>query len=173
MATGGSSQSTSVNSVFTDDLQATVLDASGNPVPGVAVTFTLPKTGSSGSFAHHKDTAVTNADGVATAPQLLANGITGPFTVVASTPGDPVAGDFNLVIVANSATAKGNRNVTTVPSRWAQSSWFARSPSADLDWGGSSTMGGPEVFGAGAVDPSAGPTAKVAVGSLSDRPGPR
>ena len=47
-------------------LQATVDDQYGNPISGVSVTFTAPKTGSSGKFAGSgTTTATTNAQGVA------------------------------------------------------------------------------------------------------------
>jgi hypothetical protein len=86
-ATGGVSQSVTINTAFPVLLQATVSDSGGNPVSGAIVTFAAPAAGASGTFAAGggtTTTAVTNAQGVATAPALTANGITGSFTVTAS-----------------------------------------------------------------------------------------
>src|SRR5262249_45208189 len=44
-------QSTTVGSRYSEPLQATILDADGNPVDGVAVVFTLGVSGASGGGA--------------------------------------------------------------------------------------------------------------------------
>ena len=88
VATGGTSQSTTINTVFPSSLQATVKDAGNNPINGAAVTFMAPSSGASGTFSG--STAVTvNSDihGVATAPTFAANAFVGTYTVTASTPG--------------------------------------------------------------------------------------
>ena len=85
-ATAGSGQSATINSSFATALQATVTDATGNPVSGVNVTFTAPASGASGQFANNTTTttATTNASGVATASSFTANGTAGTYTVAAS-----------------------------------------------------------------------------------------
>ena len=85
-ATAGSGQSATINSSFATALQATVTDATGNPVSGVNVTFTAPASGASGQFANNTTTttATTNASGVATASSFTANGTAGAYTVAAS-----------------------------------------------------------------------------------------
>jgi hypothetical protein len=94
-ATQGSGQRTVINTAFLTGLQATVQDASGNPVPGITVTFAAPGSGASGSFAG--PTAVqTNASGVATAPALTANRTTGSYSVTASTAGVSTPASFTL-----------------------------------------------------------------------------
>ncbi len=76
--TAGSPQITTVNTAFGTALQATVDDQYGNPISGVSVTFTAPKTGSSGNFAGSgTTTATTNSAGVATAPIFTANTVVG------------------------------------------------------------------------------------------------
>ena len=94
-ATQGSGQRTVIDTVFLTGLQATVQDASGNPVPGITVTFAAPGSGASSSFAG--PTAVqTNALGVATAPAIIANGIAGTYSVTASAAGVSTAAGFTL-----------------------------------------------------------------------------
>jgi hypothetical protein len=82
---GGTPQTTSVNTAFTDPLQATVNDSFGNPVGGITVTFTAPTSGASGTFAGGVNTATTNAAGVATSTVFTANGTTGSYTVTGQT----------------------------------------------------------------------------------------
>jgi adhesin/invasin len=80
---GGSGQSAPVNTAFGGPLRALVQDSFGNPVPGVAVTFTEPSTGPSGTFTG-TSTVTTDNEGVATSPILTANAVAGPFTVTAA-----------------------------------------------------------------------------------------
>src|SRR5207249_4510461 len=48
-ATAGTPQSTTINTAFTTQLQATVKDSGNNPVSGATVTFTAPGSGASGT----------------------------------------------------------------------------------------------------------------------------
>jgi hypothetical protein len=91
VATAGTPQSTTVGTAFTTALQATVTDAYGNPVRGVSVTFTPPATGASGSFAGGVNTAVTGADGFATAQTFTANRTAGSYTMTDSVAELPAA----------------------------------------------------------------------------------
>ena len=96
-ATAGTPQSTTINTAFATALQATVRDASSNPVSGVTVTFTAPGSGASANFSGSLTaTATTNSSGAATAPTLTANGTTGNYTVAASVSGIPTPANFNL-----------------------------------------------------------------------------
>ncbi len=83
-ATGGTPQTTTINTAFSKRLAATVKDAFGNPVAGVNVTFNAPGSGASGTFAGGVNTDKTNANGVATAPVFTANGTVGSYTVTAT-----------------------------------------------------------------------------------------
>src|SRR5215469_3080629 len=76
-ATAGTPQSATVNTAFGTQLQATVKDSSNNPVSGVTVTFTVPGSGASGTFAGGVTTASTNAQGIATAAVFTANTVAG------------------------------------------------------------------------------------------------
>ena len=79
-------------------------DASGNPVPGAAVTFALPATGAGGAFAASA-TVATNAAGIAVAPAFTANAVAGSYTVTASAAGVGALAVFGLTnVVAPAAT---------------------------------------------------------------------
>lgn len=73
-----------VNRGYPQRLRALVLDANGQPVPGVPVTFSVGTgaTGASASFVGTgatQATTTTDAHGVATSPALLANKTAGRF----------------------------------------------------------------------------------------------
>jgi adhesin/invasin len=103
------SQSATVGSRYTQPLQATVLDANGNPIDGATVTFTLG-TSSGGSGAGTgastagasfdggatQATELTNASGTATSPFLAANTTAGTFTATAATAGVVEPAGFTL-----------------------------------------------------------------------------
>ena len=101
-ATAGTPQSANVNTAFGANLQVTVRDAANNPVAGVAVTFTAPASGASGTFVGglRTVTVLTNAAGVATAPVFTANGTAGSYTVTASVAGVSGAASFALTNLA-------------------------------------------------------------------------
>src|SRR5206468_1050713 len=97
VVTSGSGQSASVNTAFATPLQATVRDAANNLVSGVVVTFTVPGSGASGTFAGGVNTATTNGSGVATAATFTANSTAGgPYTVTASVAGVATPASFSL-----------------------------------------------------------------------------
>ena len=110
-ATAGTPQSATINTAFATNLQATVKDASNNPVNGVTVTFTAPGSGASGTFAGGANTATTNTSGVATSATFTANGIVGgPYTVIASATG---ATSANFSLTNNPANPVGQTLFTT------------------------------------------------------------
>ncbi len=90
-AVAGSKQITTVDTPFTEPLQAIVTDAFGNAVANVSVTFAAPTNGAGGVFQISGSpttvTAITNTDGVATAPILIANNVVASFFVTASAKG--------------------------------------------------------------------------------------
>ncbi len=86
----GNNQSTIVGTAFGTLHEAQVTDASGNPVPGDAVTFTVidASNGAGASFGGSMVvTATTNAEGLAIAPALTADTVAGPFSVVGTVSG--------------------------------------------------------------------------------------
>ena len=96
-ATAGTPQTSVINTNYAVQLQATVRDASSNPVAGALVTFTAPGAGASGTFGGSAaTTATTNASGIATAAVIRANAATGSFTVIATVAGVGTAAAFDL-----------------------------------------------------------------------------
>jgi len=96
----GQPQSAVVGQLYVQPLQARVTDKYGNPIAGLAVTFTAPAQGPSGTFAGKRSAvAITDADGVASAP---------PFTA------DTKAGGFALLLTAHGAPA-GKIMFTNLP----------------------------------------------------------
>jgi hypothetical protein len=97
-ATAGDGQTTTVGTGFSTPLAVKAVDASSQPVAGASVIFSAPANGASAAFAGGLRTAsvTTGANGIATAPQLVANATAGAYQVSASTNGvsSPVA--FNL-----------------------------------------------------------------------------
>jgi len=102
-------QSAKVNTNYEPPLSVRVLDASGSPVSGATVTFTLGVAaagagGSAGvssaaaSFADGsaQGTATTDSDGIATSPQFTANGTIGSLTATATVAGLPEPASFRL-----------------------------------------------------------------------------
>ena len=102
IASGGTPQSAPTNKAFAAALQAVVRDSSGNAVPGVAVTFTAPTSGASGTFPGGVTvaTVTTDAAGLAVAPPFTANGIGGSYHVVGSISPPVVPGQGGVRSVA-------------------------------------------------------------------------
>jgi protocatechuate 3,4-dioxygenase beta subunit len=93
-------QSATVKTRYPQPLKARVLDASGQPIEGVTVTFALT-TAAGGAGAGFADgaaqaTELTDATGQATSPPLLANKTAGSFTASASTPGNNTPARYTL-----------------------------------------------------------------------------
>jgi CSLREA domain-containing protein len=96
----GTPQSATVGTNYAP-LKARVLDSNNDPVGGVPVTFNAPNTGASGTFpgSVFSSTAITDGNGVATAPVLTANNTTGSFQVNAGYAASPLA-TFDLTNLA-------------------------------------------------------------------------
>ena len=90
----GNGQNALVGQAYNNPLVVTVFDQNGNPLPGQAVTFTLPQSGAGGELSNV--TGTTNANGQVS-ETLTANHITGSFSIgVAVTGGSNPTGTFNL-----------------------------------------------------------------------------
>ncbi len=100
----GSGQTATVNSAYHAPLQAVVTDADGNPVSGITVVFTLPTSGPGGSFTGSA-TVLTNANGVASAPGVMANTQAGTFIVRALVAGVASGARFSLSSIAAAPAA--------------------------------------------------------------------
>ena len=117
-ASSGTPQSATVNTAFSSALVALVKDSGGNPLSGITVTFSLPTTGASGTFAGNINTAVTNAQGLATSPVFTANSIAGSYSVLATVSGVSTAATFNLAnnpgVPATVTATSGTPQSTTI-----------------------------------------------------------
>jgi FG-GAP repeat len=82
VATGGTPQSTPINTPFAQPLQVLVTDTFGNPVVGAVVTYSAPGSGASASIGNG-GSATTNLSGVASVT-ATANGTTGTYQVTAT-----------------------------------------------------------------------------------------
>jgi hypothetical protein len=98
LVSGGSGQTATVNTAFASPLKATVTDAYGNDISGIAVIFSAPSSGASGTFTGGVTTVTvnTNAQGIASAPTFTANSMTGAYTVTASVMGLTSKASFKL-----------------------------------------------------------------------------
>ena len=110
-ASGGTPQSTPPYSTFGTPLQAVVLDSIGTPVNNAIVTFSAPASGASGTFVGSgtfTTTAVTNGNGIVTAPAFTANELTGNYTVTATVNGVITPANFLLNNFGWYVAATGN-----------------------------------------------------------------
>jgi hypothetical protein len=94
-------QSANLNQPFAKQLQALVKNSHGVPIKGVIVTFTAPDSGPGGTFGYpglnNIATAMTDNNGIATAPVFTANNIAGgPYIVAATVPGANNPANFSL-----------------------------------------------------------------------------
>jgi hypothetical protein len=99
-AGAASGQIATVASPFRIPLAVTVQDADANPVAGALVGFVAPSAGPSGHFGSQARRIVrvrTNADGIAVAPSLAANGGSGGYVLIARVAGTQLRTAFALV----------------------------------------------------------------------------
>ena len=108
----GNGQSAAVATAYSEPLRASVQDGFGNPVAGVAVTFTAPASGAGVSFAG-STTVTTDSLGIAAAPAATANQTAGTFQVTATAPSAPQPATFNLTNVAAEANKLGYQQQPT------------------------------------------------------------
>ncbi|MES2393005.1 MAG: hypothetical protein V4555_15270 [Acidobacteriota bacterium] len=150
----GGGQSAALGATFISPLVARVVDAFGNPVKGVAVTFTAPASGPHLSFNGTSGTLTVTSDvnGLATTgtTTLIADYIVGSYSVAASAPGlssasftmkntSSVAADFSLVpstpaiaTVLPGAAATDSLTLTPVGGFYASISLTCLSPEPTL-----------------------------------------
>jgi hypothetical protein len=125
---GGTPQSARLGTSFASPLAVTVANTNGcpitTPMAGIAVTFTAPSSGPSGTFASSGSNAAlvgTGGQGSATAPGFTANSLPGGYVVTASS--DVGSVTFSLVNTATGvsaaiATAGGARQSAGVGARY-------------------------------------------------------
>jgi hypothetical protein len=115
---------------------------------GVTVTFTAPGSGASGSFAGGVNTAVTNAQGLATSAAFTANGISGSYNVAASVSGVASSASFSLtntpVVPPSCVTSISPAADTVSPA--GKSASFAIVTTTGCAWTASSSQSWLEIF---------------------------
>ena len=95
----GGGQSAPINANFMNPLVVLVNDSGGNVVPNAMVTFTVPNSGASGTFAGGVNTATTGMNGQATSAVITANGTAGSYGVTAAS-GAATGATFSLTNTA-------------------------------------------------------------------------
>lgn len=130
-STTGTHERATVASRFLHSLQARVLDASGQPVEGTTVTFTISAadSGAGASFlgGTTQATALTDANGRASSPPLLANTTAGTFSATAAAAAAATAAEYTLTnragepstISAGTASGESTTVGTAFPIRLA------------------------------------------------------
>ena len=91
--TGGSNQSTTVGTAFTDPLEVTLTDQYSNPISGAQIDWSLPTAGipiATGHFPGPTTVAnsLTNSNGVATSPTVTASTVAGQWQPTAALDSD-------------------------------------------------------------------------------------
>ena len=130
-AVGPTAQSATVDSRYPKPLTARVVDQDGRPVEGAAVTFTLgAATGGVGGAAAApgasflggtgQATVLTDANGEATTPPILANDTPGEFAATATAVGAAAPLAYVLHNLAATLVARGPARSATVERRYAQ-----------------------------------------------------
>ena len=112
--TGGTPQSTMVNTAFTSQLQATVTRVNGVPVAGAQVTFAAA-SGNAGSVTFPAGTTVTtDAQGQASIA-VSAGANAGAVKVIATTPVATGSAVFNLMVTLPTPVCGKPNQVTFLP----------------------------------------------------------
>lgn len=102
VASSGTPQTATVDTAFADPLQVRVTDLNGDPVPGVAVTFSAPATGASAALS--AVSVMTDGSGFAEVG-ATANTVAGAYAIIASVAGVDTPASFSLTNSAGPAAA--------------------------------------------------------------------
>src|SRR5450631_2346314 len=150
-ATGGTPQSTVINTAFAAALQVTVLDQLGFPLAGVTVNFAAPGSGASATLSFAS--AVTDASGVASVT-ATANAIAGNYSVTGSVAGVVTPATFSLTNTVGAASTM-TANAGTTPQSAAINTAFANPPAVTVRDAGNNPVPGVSVT---FTAPGAGPS---------------
>ena len=176
IALSGGGQSAVPGTTFASPLRAKVLDAFGNAVPGVTVTFTAPANGASGTFTGGVKSANANTDssGIADAPAFTANTTSGTYDVTASVTGVATPATFSLTnlppgtIQFASATFQRDENGGTAVITVTRSGGSAGATTVNFSTSNGTAAGGPSCE-AGVDEVNATGTLSWADGDSSDK----
>jgi protocatechuate 3,4-dioxygenase beta subunit len=160
--TATSDPTATVNSRYRTPLEARVLDASGQPVEGASVTFSVQPSdsGAGATFVGGaaQATELTDANGVATSPPLLANKTAGTYSATATAAGGSQAATYTLEnrAAAPAAITAGAASGESTPAR---TRFPVRLAVTVVDKDGNAVAGATVVFSA----PAHGPSGRFAV----------
>lgn len=113
IAREGATQSGYQGDTYPTPLRAAVYDASGAPVAGASVTFTVPASGASGNFGGSASTTVvTDATGLTPAVVVTANAVAGTYAVSASVAGVTQPARFLLNTYSGGGSAQPQGRIT-------------------------------------------------------------
>jgi adhesin/invasin len=118
---GSTTQSATIDSRYSRPLTARLLDADGQPIEGAGITFTLGAEAASGGGGGASQAIVlTDENGKATTPPILANATAGAFTATATVAGSTAPLTYRLRnLAARLVAVKPSRNAT-VGHRYAR-----------------------------------------------------
>ena len=172
-------QTTLVSTAFASRLLAFVRDTSGNPVSNATVTFNAPTSGPSGAFAGGANTAVTNAQGLATSAVFSANGTFGPqYVVTATVAGAPTPAKFFLNNQAVVGCVPSIAPAAATAAALGTAGSFTVNAPAGCAWTAFSSQPWLEIFplngtGPGTISwtayPNFGTTARTATATVGDK----
>ena len=139
---GGNDQTTAAGSAFANALSVRVVDSANAPVSGATVTFQLPGTGASATFAGNVTTtaATTNGSGIASIAAPTSNATPGSYVASADISGGACPAQFHLT---NSAT----KFVSLQPTRLLDTRAGRLTADGLFDGGGAVPAGGTLTLG--------------------------
>ncbi len=146
-----SPQSAQVGMAFASPLVVTVLDAYGNPIPGVTVAYTPPASGASATLG---TIVATDANGQVSVP-ATANGTAGTYTITATVTGLANGATFTLTNTTGApsmiSVKSGSPQSTTVGTAFAAPLVAQVLDSSSNPVAGATVTFSPPVTGASAV----------------------
>jgi protocatechuate 3,4-dioxygenase beta subunit len=128
-AVGATTQSATIDSLYPRPLTARLLDPDGQPIEGAGVTFTLGGVTADGSGAGAgasflggtaQATVLTDANGLATTPAILANATPGDFTATATVTGSTTTLGYALHNLAARLVAHDTARTAAVEHRYSR-----------------------------------------------------
>jgi hypothetical protein len=126
LVSGGSGQAARAGTAFADPLAAEVVDTGGCPLSNVDVEFVAPTTGAGATFPGAATTATvtSGSNGIATAPSLTANQVSGSYSVVAEVASTGYQASFQLDnttsgVASSIGVSSGNEQSAQVGQQFA------------------------------------------------------
>lgn len=157
---GGTPQNVSINTAFGEPLVVSVVDAEGDPLEGITVTFTAPASGAGATLS--TTSVVTDVGGRAEVA-ATANGTPGGYMIVASVDGVGQAATFHLTNSPAGQPIIGGIVQSNQPQTTAAGTPFACMIAVQMTADSVPAAGGTVIFNA----PPAGASAVLSDGTNS------